>query len=108
MSLDYRKGEKIMSKSISEKMDKKIQGSILEEFLGSDNVTDMKKRIVDVIVNQVKADFSDDFYFISPDNVAEEVYEEIVNEVRVEIKPIIKNIILKKALKEYGLEDDLC
>lgn len=98
-----------MSKSISEKMDNVVKKSMLEQFLGSENMEDLKKKITNVIVNQIKDDFSENsYYLLSPDNVAQEIYDDIVEDVKEEIRPIIKDRILQKALQEYGLEDDLC
>ena len=98
-----------MSKSISEKMDEVVKESMLEQFLGAENMEDLKKKIVNVIVNQIKDDFDGSIhYLIAPDDVADAVHEEVVDEIKAEVKPIIKEKILQKALKEYGLEDDLC
>ena len=98
-----------MSKSISKKLDNVVKESMLEQFLGSKNMEDLKKKIVNVIVHQIKEDFGESrMYLISPEDIGDAVYTEIVNEIKAEVKPIIKEKILQKALKEYGLEDDLC
>lgn len=98
-----------MSKSISEKMDNVVKESMLKQFLGSKNMEDLKKKIVNVIVNQIKDDFDGStHYLIAPDDVADAVYRDAVEEIKKEVKPIIKEKILQKALKEYGLEDELC
>ena len=47
-----------MSKSISEKMDNVVKESMLEQFLGSENMEDLKKKIANVIVNQIKDDLA--------------------------------------------------
>lgn len=98
-----------MSKSISEKMDEVIKESMLEQFLGAENMEDLKKKIVNVIVNQIKDDFDEStHYLIAPDDVADAVYREVIDEIKSEVKPIIKEKILQKALKDYGLENKLC
>ena len=98
-----------MSKLISEKLDEVVKESMLEQFLGTENMEDLKKKIVNVIVNQIKDDFSENsYYLLSPDNVAQEIYDDIVDDIKEEIRPIIKEKILHKALQEYGLEDELC
>lgn len=98
-----------MSKSIDEKMDNVVKESMLEQFLGAENMEDLKKKIANVIVNQIKEDFEESrSYLISPDDVADAVYRDAVEDIKKEVKPIIKEKILQKALKEYGLEDDLC
>ena len=98
-----------MSKSISEKLDEVVKESMLEQFLGAENMEDLKKKIVNVIVNQIKDDFEESSrYLITPDDVADAVYREVVEEAKAEVKPIIKERILQKTLKEYGLEDELC
>lgn len=64
---------------------------------------------MNVIVNQIKDDFEESrSYLIYPDDVADAIYTEVVHEIKAEVKPIIKEKILQKALKEYGLEDELC
>lgn len=98
-----------MSKLISEKLDNVVKESMLVQFLGTENMGDLKKKIVNVIVDQIKEDFEESSrYLIAPDDVADAVYREVVDEIKSEVKPIIKNIILQKALKEYGLENELC
>lgn len=98
-----------MSKSINEKLDNVVKESMFEQFLGSENMEDLKKKIVNLIVNQMKDDFEESrSYLISPEDVGDAVYTEVVDEIKTEVKPIIKEKILQKALKEYGLEDDLC
>lgn len=98
-----------MSKSISEKLDNVVKESMLEQFLGAENMEDLKKKIVNVIVNQIKDDFEESrSYLIAPDDVTDAVHEEVVDEIKAEVKPIIKEKILRKALEKYGLEDDLC
>ena len=98
-----------MSKSISGKMDEVIKESMLEQFLGAENMEDLKKKIVNVIVNQIKDDFDEStHYLIAPDDVADAVYREVIDEIKSEVKPIIKEKILQKALKDYGLENKLC
>lgn len=98
-----------MSKSINEKLDNVVKESMFEQFLGSENMEDLKKKIVNLIVNQIKDDFEESrSYLISPEDVGDAVYTEVVDEIKTEVKPIIKEKILQKALKEYGLEDDLC
>lgn len=98
-----------MSKTISERMDDVVKESTLEQFLGFENMEDLKKQIINVIVNQIKEDFEESsHYLIAPDDVADAVYREVIDEIKSEVKPIIKEKILQKALKEYGLEDELC
>ena len=98
-----------MSKSISEKLDNVTKESMLGQFLGAENMEDLKKKIVNVIVNQIKDDFDgSSLYLIAPDDIADAVYREMVDEIKSEVKPIIKERILQKALKEYGLENKLC
>lgn len=98
-----------MSKSISEKLDNVVKESMLEQFLGTENMGDLKKKIVNVIVEQIKDDFEgSSHYLIAPDDVADAVYREVIDEIKYEVKPLIKERILQKALKDYGLEDELC
>lgn len=98
-----------MSKSISGKLDEVVKESMLEQFLETENMEDLKKKIVNVIVNQIKEDFDgSSHYLIVPDDVTDAVYREVVDEIKSEVKPIIKEKILQKALKEYELEDELC
>lgn len=98
-----------MDRPINEKMDDVVKESMLGQFLGAENIEDLKKKIVNVIVDQIKEDFEESsHYLIAPDDVADTIYREVVEEAKAEVKPIIKGKILQKALKEYGLEDDLC
>lgn len=79
-----------MSKSISEKMDEVTKESMLEQFLGSKNMEDLKKKIVNVIVHQIKEDFEESrSYLISPEDVGDAIYTEVIDKIKAELKPII-------------------
>ena len=59
-----------MSRSIEEKIEEANKYNPFLQFLGEENVEDMKKRIVDVIVEQVRDDMHDySEWLINPDDI---------------------------------------
>ena len=75
--------------------------TILMDFLGAENVEDLKKRIVDVIVKEVDHELESSYdYILNLDAIV----QEITDEVQEELKPIVKEKVLEKAMRELGLE----
>lgn len=77
------------------------KNTILMDFLGAENVEDMKKRIVDVIVNEVDREIESSYDYILN---LDAIIDEITNEVQAELKPIIKEKVFAKTMKELRLE----
>ena len=70
---------------------------ILDLFTEED-MAELKKKVIDVIVEEVRQDIRDSYtYVISPDNLCEEIQDQILNEVVNEIKEEYKECVKKFA-----------
>lgn len=80
--------------------------SVLNTFLGTDNVEILKQRIIDLICNQLQEEFEDytDWIVISPEDLSEEICDEVKTEVKKKIVPILTEKCLSDAKKKLELE----
>lgn len=95
-------------------MGRTIEGKIEEanidnpflQFLGEKNVEDMKKRIVDVIVEQVRDDIHDyREYLIDPDDIVVSLMDDTINRVRDRVQEKLEKAVMERAMKKLGLCD---
>ena len=78
----------------------------LLQFLGKENVEDMKKRIVDVIVEQVRDDMHDyREYLIDPDDIVERLMDDTIDRVQDRVQEKLEKIVLERAMKKLGFEE---
>ena len=93
-------------KSIINKIEKANKDNPLLQFLGEENIEDMKKRIVDVIVEQVRNDMQDyREYLIDPDDIVEILIDETVKEVHANVKDKLEKVVMERAMNKLGLEE---
>ena len=92
-------------KSIEDKIDFRLKDNILIQFLGEDNIEDMKKRVVDVIVEHVKDDLNSYCEFlIDPDDIVECIVDNIVDKVQDRVQKKLEKAIMERAMKKLGLD----
>lgn len=92
-------------KSIEDKIEEANIDNPLLQFLGKENVEDMKKRIVDVIVEQVRDDMHDyREYLINPDDIVECLMDDTIDRVRDRVQEKLEKLVLEKAMKKLGLD----
>ena len=92
-------------KSIEDKIKEANIDNPLLQFLGKENVEDMKKRIVDVIVEQVRDDMHDyREYLINPDDIVECLMDDTIDRVRDRVQEKLEKVILERAMKKLGLD----
>ena len=92
-------------KLITQKIEEANTYNPLIQFLGAENVEDMKKRIVDVIVEQVRDDMRDyQEFLIDPDCIVERLIDCTVDEVQDRVQEKLEKIVLERAMKKLGLE----
>ena len=92
-------------KSIEDKIEETNIDNPLLQFLGKENVEDMKKRIVDVIVEQVRDDMHDyREYLINPDDIVECLMDDTIDRVRDRVQKKLEKLVLEKAMKKLGLD----
>lgn len=93
------------NKSIESKIEEANRDNPLLQFLGEENVEDMKKRIVDVIVEQVRDDMYDYHeYLIDPDDIVERLMDDTVNRVQDRVQEKLEKVVMERAMKKLGFE----
>ena len=93
------------SKSIEDKIEEANIDNPLLQFLGKENVEDMKKRVVDVIVDRVREDLSDYCEFlIDPDNIVECLMDDTIDRVQDRVQEKLEKVVLERAMKKLGLD----
>lgn len=92
-------------KSIEDKIKEANIDNPLLQFLGKENVEDMKKRIVDVIVKQVRDDMHDyREYLINPDDIVECLMDDTIDRVRDRVQKKLEKAVMERAIKKLGLD----
>lgn len=92
-------------KSIEDKIEEANRDNPLLQFLGEENVEDMKKRIVDVIVEQVRDDMHDyREYLINPDDIVEYLMDDTIDRVRDRVQEKLEKAVMERAMKKLGLD----
>lgn len=93
------------NKTTEEKLDLRLKDSLLIQFLGEENVEDMKRRVVDVIVDRVREDLSDYCEFlIDPDNIVECLMDDTIDRVQDRVQEKLEKVVLERAMKKLGLD----
>lgn len=92
-------------KSIEDKIKEANIDNPLLQFLGKKNVEDVKKRIVDVIVEQVRDDMHDyREYLINPDDIVECLMDDTIDRVRDRVQKKLEKAVMERAIKKLGLD----
>lgn len=92
---------------IEEKIEDANRDNVLIQFLGSKNVEELKKRIVDAIAEQVISDLSDySDFLINPDDIVETLITDTINEVQNKVQEKLEKVVLKRAMKRLGLKNE--
>lgn len=93
-------------KKVEERIEGKLNHGILMDFLGAENVDQLKSRIIDVIVEQVTRDLSSTYeYIIDPDDISSEIKGNIINSAVEKLQPIIEQQVIKKIMSDFGIEN---
>lgn len=88
-------------------IENKLNDSVLMEFIGVENVEQLKKRIVDAIVQQVIDDLHSSYdYIINLEDMVEGIVDDITRDVKDKIRPRLEKKVYKVAMSKLGLEDD--
>ena len=93
-------------KSIEDKIEEANIDNPLLQFLGKENVEDMKKRIVDVIVEQVRDDMHDyREYLINPDDIVECLMDDTIDRVQDRVQEKLEKVVMERSMKKLGFEE---
>ena len=91
---------------VEERIEGKLNHGILMDFLGAENVDQLKSRIIDVIVEQVTRDLSSTYeYIIDPDDISSEIKGNIINSAVEKLQPIIEQQVIKKIMSDFGIKN---
>ena len=94
-----------MGRTIESKIEEENRDNPLLQFLGEENVEDMKKRIVDVIVEQVRDDMHDyREYLINPDDIVECLMDNTIDRVHDRVQEKLEKAVMERAMKKLGLD----
>ena len=94
------------NKTTEEKLDLRLKDSLLIQFLGEDNVEEMKKRVVDVIVDRVREDLSDyREYLINPDDIVESLIDDTIDRVQDRVQDKLEKVVMERAMKKLGFSE---
>lgn len=84
-----------------------LNNSVLEQFLGAKGVEDLRTKIIDVIVEEVRDQIKNSHnYIISPEDIAGDIYTITIEKVYTEIELLYKeriNEAVEKKLLSLGL-----
>lgn len=94
------------SKSIATKIEEANIDNPLLQFLGKENVEDMKKRIVDIIVEQVRDDMHDySEWLIEPDDIVERLMDDTIDRVQDRVQEKLEKAVMERAMKKLGFDN---
>ena len=96
------------NKSIEGKIEEANKDNPLTQFLGEENIEDMKKRIVDVIVERVERDMNDygEYqYLVCPDDIIERLIDDTVDRVQDRVQEKLEKVVMERAMKKLGLSE---
>lgn len=92
---------------VEKRIENKLKDNVLVEFLGAENVEQLKARIVDAIVQRVIDDLDNSYdYIISPEDMVEEIVEDITKTVKDSIRPRLEKKLYQDAMTKLGLSED--
>lgn len=92
---------------IEEKIEDANRDNVLIQFLGSKNVEELKKCIVDAIAEQVISDLSDySDFLINPDDIVETLITDTINEVQNKVQEKLEKVVLERAMERLGLKNE--
>ena len=95
-----------MGRTIEDKIEEANIDNTFLQFLGEKNVEDMKKRIVDVIVEQVRDDMQDyREYLIDPDDIVVSLMDDTIDRVRDRVQEKLEKAVMERVMKKLGLCD---
>ena len=93
-------------KSIEEKIENRIKDNPFFQFLGEDNVEELKKGIVNVIIDRVKDDLEASYeYLLDPDDIAATITDDVIERVQDKVQEKLEKVVMERAMKKLGLCD---
>lgn len=80
-----------------------LDNSVLAQLLGADGVEELRSKLIDVIVEEVRDQLRDSTsYIISPDDICSEIFDRTVNDVYEEVSAEYKKKISEAVEKKLA------
>ena len=93
-------------KSIEEKIENRIKDNPFFQFLGEDNVEELKKGIVNVVIDRVKDDLDASYeYLLDPDDIVTTITDDVIERVQNKVQEKLEKAVMERAMKKLGLCD---
>ena len=71
-----------------------------------DNVEELKKGIVNVIIDRVKDDLDASYeYLLDPDDIAATITDDVIERVQDKVQEKLEKVVMERAMKKLGLCD---
>lgn len=88
-----------------------LNGTVLQDFLGAEGVDELRNKVIELIVDQIRDELSQSYtYIISPDDISNDIYKEvldgIVEEIKVEYKEKVAEAVQKRLNGLLGVLPD--
>lgn len=80
-----------------------LDNTVLSQFLGADGVEELRTKIIDVIVEEVRDQLKQSSsYIISPDDICTEIFDRVVNDLYEEISTEYKKKVSEAVEKKLA------
>lgn len=92
--------------TVEERIDYALNGSVLMEFLGAENVERIKTEISNAIISQVIEDLQDNTeWIISPQDITDDIVEDIIKDVKNAVRPKVEKELYERTIRKLGILD---
>ena len=92
--------------TVEERINDALNGSVLMEFLGAENVERIKTEISNAIISQVIEDLQDNTeWIISPQDITDDIIEDIIKDVKNIVRPKVEKELYERTIRKLGILD---
>ena len=92
--------------TVEERINDALNGSVLMEFLGAENVERIKTEISNAIISQVIEDLKDNTErIISPQDITDDIVEDIIKDVKNAVRPKVEKELYERTIRKLGILD---
>lgn len=92
--------------TVEERINDALNGSVLMEFLGAENVERIKTEISNAIISQVIEDLQDNTeWIISPQDITDDIVEDIIKDVKNTVRPKVEKELYERTIRKLGILD---
>lgn len=92
--------------TVEERINDALNGNVLMEFLGAENVERIKTEISNAIISQVIEDLQDNTeWIISPQDITDDIVEDIIKDVKNAVRPKVEKELYERTIRKLGILD---